>query len=155
MVFNIDFRQLKLKNGKTIQQQLKEEARRFKDILQKHIDDFYNAYTPVLYNRTYNMRNSIYVDDAVDVEISNGNLRIIVKYSNDVFHSSLFGEEQINTLYLMDSGYKVNKGWHKDIPYFGFRSGSGFLQKAVDEFNRDNYFGIKAEVVYPDSFTNN
>lgn len=151
MSFNIDYRKLKLKNGKTIEQQLKFEAQRFTNILQMHIDDWYNSYSPAMYQRTYAMRNSIFADDMVSIDTSSGNLKVTVKYTDEVFHDSLFGDGSVNALYLMDSGYQVKNGWHKDILYFGYRSGGGFLQKAVDEFNQENYFGVSVELIYPDT----
>lgn len=147
---NIDFRKLKLKNGKTVEQQLKIEAQRFKNILQKNIDEWYSSYSPTVYQRTYKMRNSIYADDIVSIDTSSGTLKIVIKYTDEVFNDSLFGDGSINTLYLMNSGYAVENGWHKDIPYFGFRKGGSFLQKSVQEFNQNNYFGVMVDIVYPD-----
>ena len=150
MSFNIDFRKLKLKNGKTVEQQLKLEAKRFKEILQWNIDIWYASYTPTLYPRTYSMLDSIYADDIVTIDTSSGNLKILVKYTDEVFHDALYGGEQVNSLYLMDSGYTVKKDvWFRDIPYFGYRSGGNFLEKSVEEFNQSNYFGVSVEVIYP------
>lgn len=152
MSFNFDFKKIRFKNGKTIEQQLKYEADRFKNILQRHIDDWYAAYSPTVYSRTYNMRNSIYADDLVDIDTSSGSLKISVKYTDAAFHDSMYGDEQVNTLYLENYRYQVQKPvWFKDIEYFGYRSAGHFLENAVEEFNQDNYFGIKVEVINPDS----
>lgn len=145
---NIDYTKLILPNGKTVEQQLRIEAARLKDILQKNIDEWYSSYSPTMYERTYSMKNSIFADDVVSISSSGSKLTIAVKYTDQAFHNSLFGDESVNTLYLMDSGYAVGNGWHKDIPYFGFRDGGGFLQKSVDEFNSNNYFGILVDIIY-------
>ena len=131
IVMIIDYKKLKLKNGNTVERQLQIEAQRFKNILQKNIDDWYSSYSPVMYQRSYNMQNSIFADDVVSISSAGGKLTISVKYTDQAFHESLFGDGSVNTLYLMDSGYQVKNGWHKDIPYFGHRAGGGFLQKSV------------------------
>ena len=63
-------------------------------------------------------------------------------------HKSLWGGGEVNTLLLMNSGYQVKTGWHKDIPYFGYREGGHFLEKAVERFNKDNAFGIEINIDY-------
>lgn len=145
---DIDFKKLKLNNGKTIEQQLKSEAQRFIDILQEEIDDWYNLYSPKMYHRTRDMRNSIYAEDIVDVSISGTQLNISVKYSNSAYHKSLWGDDEADTLMLMNSGYQVSKGWHKNIENFGYREGGHFLEKAIYRFNKENYLGLKLHIDY-------
>ncbi len=151
MGFNIDFKRLKLKSGMSIDEQLQKEAKRFKEILQRHINDWYASYSPSIYDRTYNMKNSIFVEDIIDLNMTDNSLQITVKYSDAVYHDSLFEDTEVNTLYLMDSGYKVINGYHKNIEYFGYRSTAQFLKAAANEFNRNNYFNIKIDIIKPES----
>lgn len=75
-----DLRKLVLPTGNTIEKQLKAEADRFLKILQEEIDAWYFSYTPTIYNRTYNMRDSISVDDVVKVYPSKNQLVIDIVY---------------------------------------------------------------------------
>ena len=144
-MINIDIKKIRLKNGRTVEEQMQYEAKRFLSILQEEIDEWYRQYTPSVYQRTGNMRNSVYVDDVVDVDVSGTQLIVRVKYNDGAIHQSLWGQDDADTLMLMNNGYQVSSGWHKDIPYFGFRQGGHFLERAVERFNRESSFGIKVK----------
>ena len=138
----IDIRKLTLPNGRTLEQQLQYEANRFLKILQEEIDNWYDSYSPVVYKRSYDMRDSIYVEDLVQVSVSGDKMQIKINYDDRAFHQSLWDSSSINSILLMNDGYKVSKGWHKDIENFGYRDGGQFLEKAVNRFNEENDFGI-------------
>lgn len=141
-----DIRKLVLPTGNTIEKQLKVEADRFLKILQEEIDAWYFSYTPIIYNRTYNMRDSISVDDVVRVYPSKNQLVIDIVYSDDAFHKSLWSDDVINSIELMNEGYKVKSGWHKDIENLGYREGGHFLEKAIARFNKNNPLGIDIKI---------
>lgn len=141
-----DLRKLVLSTGNTIEKQLKVEADRFLKILQEEIDAWYLSYTPIIYNRTYNMRDSISVDDVVRVYPSKNQLVIDIVYSDDAFHKSLWSDDVINSIELMNEGYKVKSGWHKDIENLGYREGGHFLEKAIARFNKNNPLGIDIKI---------
>ena len=143
-----DLRKLVLPTGNTIEKQLKVEADRFLKILQEEIDSWYFLYTPTIYNRTYNMRDSISVDDVVKVYPSKNQLIIDIVYSDDAFHKSLWSDNIINSIELMNEGYKVKSGWHKDIANFGYREGGHFIEKAIARFNKNNPLGIDIKINY-------
>lgn len=148
MKIDIDFRKLKLNNGKTIEQQLKSEAQRFVDILQEEINIWYNSYSPQIYQRTYSMRNSIRAEDLVRVSVSGDNLLIKIIYDDTAFHRSLWDTSEINSILLMNNGYQVSQGWHKNIENFGYRDGGHFLEKTIYRFNKENYLGLKLHIDY-------
>lgn len=145
---DLDFRKLKLSNGNTLVEQFKKEADRFVKILQEEIDSWYDSYSPAVYKRTGEMRRSINAADMVETDISGMKLKVKINYSNAAFHPSMFGSGDTNVLLLMNEGYSVSSGWHKNIPYFGYRAGGHFLEKAVARFNADNYLGITVEANY-------
>ncbi len=147
-LIDFDIRKLRLPNGRTFEQQMKYEADRFLKILQEEIDNWYRSYTPTVYQRTYAMRNSVYAEDLVDIDSSGTQLTIKINYTDEAMHQSLWGDGEVDTLLLMNNGYRVKSGWHKDIPYFGYREGGHFLEKAVERFNKDNYFGIEINIDY-------
>lgn len=146
-MIDFDIRKLQLHNGRTIEQQMKYEAKRFLKILQEEIDEWYRSYSPTVYSRSYGMKNSIYAEDLVNIDSSGTQLTIKIKYTDEAMHESLWGGS-VDTLLLMNNGYQVKNGWHKDIPYFGFREGGYFLEKAVERFNQDNQFGIEINIDY-------
>lgn len=94
------------------------------------------------------MKFSIYAEDYVDIDTSGTQFTIKLKYTDEAMHKSLWGGGEVNTLLLMNNGYQVKSGWHKDIPYFGYREGGHFLEKAVERFNKDNAFGIEINIDY-------
>ena len=82
----IDIRKLTLPNGRTLEQQLQYEANRFLKILQEEIDNWYDSYSPVVYKRSYDMRDSIYVEDLVQVSVSGDKMQIKINYDDRAFH---------------------------------------------------------------------
>lgn len=147
-LIDLDIRKLRLPNGRTIEQQMKYEAKRFMKILQEEIDIWYRSYSPSIYQRTYAMRDSIYAEDYVEIDSSGTQLTVKIKYTDEAMHDSLWGDGKINTLLLMNNGYQVQSGWHKNIENFGYREGGHFLERAVERFNRDNSFGIEINIDY-------
>lgn len=75
-------------------------------------------------------------------------LTIRIKQTDAAMHQSLWGDDEVNALLLMNEGYKITSGWHKDIPYFGYREGGHFLERAVERFEHENYFNIKIHIDY-------
>lgn len=145
---DIDIRKLTLPNGRTLEKQMQYEAKRFLRILQEEIDKWYSLYSPKMYQRTYAMRNSIYAEDLVSISTSGDKLQVKINYDDTAFHKSLWGGGSINSILLMNSGYRVSNGWHKDIENFGYREGGHFLENAVARFNKENDFGIDVVINY-------
>ena len=73
---------------------------------------------------------------------------IDIVYSDDAFHKSLWSDNVINSIELMNEGYKVKSGWHKDIANFGYREGGHFIEKAIARFNKNNPLGIDIKINY-------
>ena len=94
-LIKIDIRKLRLPNGRTFEQQMKYEAKRFLKILQEEIDDWYMSYSPVVYQRTYAMRDSIYAEDVVDIDTSGMQLTIKIKQTDAAMHKSLWGDGEV------------------------------------------------------------
>ena len=145
---DIDFTKLRLNNGRTIAQQMYYEARRFMAILQEEIDIWYHSYSPTEYERTFKMRKCIYAEQYITVDIDASKLSIRIRFNKDAYHKSLWGNKEANALLLMNNGFETKSGWHKDIPYFGYREGGHFLEKAMTRFNDTNEFGITVRAEY-------
>ena len=62
---NLDVSKLKLKNGKSVEAELKKHATILADCILDQLDKVYDSYEPKVYKRTYNLYNSVYIDDKV------------------------------------------------------------------------------------------
>ena len=94
------------------------------------------------------MRQCIYAEDYISFDFDMSKLAIRIRFTDDVYHKSLWENSEVNILLLMNYGYETQTGWHKDIPYFGHREGGYFLENAVERFNRENEFGITVKAEY-------
>lgn len=141
---DIDLRNIRLNNGKSIPEMLKSEAIRFVRILQEEVDYWYERYEPKIYNRTYSMRNGLTVSDYVTVTPNNSKFTIDIHFNDNAYSRGFFDQEEVNTLLLLNDGYTVQKNvWFKDIPNFGYRKGGHFIESAIARFNKDNALGIE------------
>lgn len=163
---------LKMSNGKTYEQNLLHEAHRLKMIIRKHLDMARNVHipdtfaNPYSYDRTGDFPHSLKVDDIVNMRIVGNTIELDVFFDPaGAVRPSGFGiktlattfdengqkklvpwrsEGEVNIGLIYEFGYKVKKDtWFKNIPYFGFRSGTHFLSNAIDEFLADNPLNIK------------
>lgn len=137
----------------TYEQILKKELYRFKDILQKHIDDYYDSYKPVVYDRGNhggNLRQSLTVDDICELSSKNRMITCRLLVNENAIHNSIINGEEANAFWLINDGWKVRKNtWFKDIYRFGYYEGAHFVEKAVKEFEKSSKYGIKIEVIRP------
>lgn len=140
---NIDFKNIRLSNGKTIPEMLKSEADRFVRILQEEVDLWYSTYQPKVYDRSFAMRDSLSVSDYITVKANNRKFSIDIHFNDNAFSTGYWNRGTINKLLLMNDGYSVQKDtWFKDIPNFGYRKGGRFIESAIARFNIDNSLGI-------------
>lgn len=141
---------LRHESGLTYEQLLRREAKRFKKILQRELEDAYYSYTPKKYVRTGDILASFDVDNVFTFNMINNTIELGIVINDNAFHQSIFdGYGLANTIMLLNDGYKVEKGWHKDIEYFGYREGYHFIEKAIDEFENTNKYGLRVEFIRP------
>lgn len=160
-VIPCDIRKLKMSNGRSIEQNLLEQANLLRELIRKHLVDYRRSFSPSEYVRGGNLENSIVADSTV--QIVGNQIKVFVHFDESANHRSGFGVwsvsdgrgkyddddtnfesgSNVNTALLLDQGYKVRKlVWFKDIENFGHREGAKFLEKAIDEFNKVNSMGI-------------
>lgn len=137
----------------TYEQILKKELQRFKNILQKHIDDYYSSYTPVVYNRGRhggNLRQSLTVDDICELSSKDRRITCRILINENAIHDSIVDGSEANAFFLINDGWQLKKNvWFKNIYRFGHYEGAHFVEDAVEEFEQTNKYGIKIEVVRP------
>lgn len=139
---------LKYDDGKTINQALKQESKRLKQLIEKYIQQYYDSYYPVEYVRTGAMGRSVRVETNVD------KLQIAIYFDDSAYHSSMFNSQYMRFVpTLMDSGWAW-KNQNPSIYRFTFFEGDQFIKKAIDEFNQNNKykFTIKVESTYNSTY---
>lgn len=157
---NIDVTKLKFKNGKTYGQVMVEETNRLRDCIQARLDAYMNSYQPKIYNRTGALQNSLKVDDILNLKVTGKTMSLDIYFDDSGYHRSGDGiqgwdgnGETVNTAYLLNYGYNVEKDvWFKDIPNFGYRSAGHFIEDGIADFEASNPYGIKIKVHKPDGY---
>lgn len=157
---NIDVTKLKFKNGKTYGQVMVEETNRLRDCIQARLDAYMNSYQPKIYSRTGALQNSLKVDDILNLKVTGKTMSLDIYFDDSGYHRSGDGiqgwdgnGETVNTAYLLNYGYEVEKDvWFKDIPNFGYRSAGHFIEDGIADFEASNPYGIKIKVHKPDGY---
>lgn len=108
---------------------LRKAAQYFVASLKQGIHKFYASYSPVLYIRTSGLYPTVDFNNIGEVHIKQANATIEITFNEDI-RPSVFGQESIDAFWLMNSGYAVSRGWHKNIPYFGYRAGAHYIEDA-------------------------
>jgi hypothetical protein len=145
---------------------LEKEAKDLKKLIYDEIKFYYdNSYSPVAYNRTYGLLNSLYIGDLVTVK---NNSNISVKFKDELaYGNSLFdwGKQGYKPA-LINYGWQVKKKVAGELSkehldnkigatkvvinpttnHLGYQEGAFFLEKAVEEYNRTNKYGLKAKI---------
>ena len=150
---------------KYIENQLKKAAMDLKNLIEKYMRDYFTTHRSAEYIRTHNLEKSVDISNTVIVEptLQGANFCIYVYFNEKALHRSGFGvwgdssknygkyqegsygfgDDVMNTAIAVDQGYTVQSPvWFKDIPRFGKRKGAKFVEKAIDDFNSQNKYGI-------------
>ena len=67
---NLNISKLKTSNGITVKSELQKHARILADCIMRQLDAVYDSYNPKIYQRTYELYNSVYIDDRLFVKVS-------------------------------------------------------------------------------------
>lgn len=157
----------KLKNdkGQTIENVMKanlqQQAVYLQELINKYLLDYRKRFFPKKYKRTGDLENSVSISSKVKVE--NNKLITYVYFNENALHRSGFGvwslkkgrgkydddiqdfedPRSTNVALLINYGYRVKSPvWFRNKMNFGYRKGNGFVQKAINEFNKTNSMGI-------------
>ena len=137
-------------SGLTVQQILEQEARRLLNCIQKRINEYYESYNPVVYQRTYGLF-AMRVEDFVDMTMVNGTASIKINFDElEIQAHSIFGDDSTayNTVELINNGWKVRDGlWFSDIEHLGFQSGAHFIENGVSDYSQNNPYNLKIELI--------
>ena len=153
---NLDLKQVRVSNGETLSTIMEKEAKRLYRLIQERIDKYYSSYhsNPYFYERTGNFRNSLFVDDIVNIKINGNGLEIGLGFQQDLaMHRNIFDNHDSFVPLLMERGWKATRLEEKYgvIEHFTRFDGINAVRDAIEEFNRSNKYGI---VVNADNFYN-
>jgi hypothetical protein len=128
---------------------LKQEAKKLNSIAKNVWRSYLASYKPVEYKRTGNSLKSIRIGEFV--KVNEETLGITVTFDDDLaFHNSYInkktGKPQGHAIMLISQGWKVKRGWHKNIYRFGYYEGFDFLGKVADEYNAVKHPYIELEI---------
>ena len=127
---------------KVTETKLEAAAEALKEYLYKWMKHYFDTYEPKIYQRTGRFLESLLV------EVINYGSKLWARvYFDDgkSYRESLWqGQPQGYLPALFNDGWQVQKGWHRDIPHFGYFGGAGFIESAVAEAKKDKQFrGMK------------
>ena len=134
----------KFSTGKDLRAVLLDEAEKLKKLIQKYIDAYYSSYSPSLYTRTYDFQNSLRIETVKQ----EGTMLSVKIYFDPTLatHPSVFGQEDGFVPILINDGWQWKNG--KTEPYrFARYEGYQFVEKAIDEYNKNNDYGFTIRVV--------
>lgn len=133
---NLDVSKLRMSNGNTVQNELKKHARILANCILEELNKVYSGYSPKVYERTYDLHNSVEIDDTLKVEVGTKGttLSMRVYFDDGAIHSSLYGNN-VNMAELLNNGWTIKKDvWFKDIYHFGYYEGSHYIEKAIQKY---------------------
>lgn len=146
----LNITKLKKVDGKPLKEDLKQHARFLADCVMRRLDEVYEFYKPKIYQRTYGLYNSVYIDGVPVVKISSAGatLSIHVRFDDGVRRKGL-NAEMVNLAVLLNEGWQT-EGKFKNVPYFGYREATHFIEKAVEDYKRGvaNPYNIKINKDY-------
>lgn len=125
-----------MNNGNTVQMELEKHARILADCILEELDKVYSSYSPVVYKRTYDLYNSVAIDNVVKVEVGakGTTLSMRVYFDDRAIHSGMFGDSA-NVAELLNNGWTIKKDiWFKEIYHFGYYEGAHFIEKAIQKY---------------------
>lgn len=141
---------LKMSNGMTYEQMLKSEMNRFWGILENNFQIAYYSYTPKVYKRTGQILNSFLPRDEIELNMINKTIQMRLIVMDNAWHDSMFDDwEGANIIYLLNYGYNVSSGYHKNIENFGYREGYHFIEQSIAEFESSSKYGVKVNYKPP------
>lgn len=143
-----------IKNSNSgIGKNVKNEVDRLKDCIQQEIDNYYTSYSPTVYHRTDNLKNSLVV-----LQTQNG---FSITFDERLaYHDSVVYEDaQTYVPLLIEDGWHWNKP-HQKIDRFTDFSGYPFVENGVKKYlqsapkgvsikiHKKTYYGDETEISY-------
>lgn len=132
---------------------LLEEGRRLEKIAKQVWQKYLDSYTPQEYIRTGKSLASIKLGNLERLSATEWGIRL--NFVDELaYHDSVFkGGKQGHAIMLISSGWKVKKGWHKNIYRFGYYEGFNVIEKIISEFEKSKPPNIIVQFDWDGAYT--
>lgn len=140
---------VKLRNGKTVKQNLMEAVDYLYICMQNRIDEMYESYTPKIYERRSfldGLQTSLYAEDFIDSKIVGNTIYLSLKFSGNVWAWNFNNNHKSPVNVLMNEGWiapKLEKQIGHPVERFTRFEGAKFIQKGISDFNKHNKWGVR------------
>ena len=145
---NLNIGKLKMKTGRTVENELKHHASILYDCILEEMDNsIYSAYSPKLYMRKFNLYNALRINDMIRVSAKNSSLYVELYFDeDDVMHQNFFGE-RVDVATILNEGYRTH-GSFADVPMLGFRDATKFIDNGILRYKQKvtNPFTVKLNI---------
>lgn len=143
----LDVRKLKMKNGNTVEKEMKRHASYLADCIMYELDKVYDSYTPKVYERSYGLYDSLQIGDvSASIRSGGASLSIELTFDDGAFHKSFDGK-LVNTAILLNEGFETS-GRFKNVPYLGYRNATHFIEKGIQRYKKGvtNPFDVRLSI---------
>ena len=137
----------KMKNGMTVKETLEKAVDYLYDCMDNQILAYYASYTPIIYQRTHDLLDSLYAENFFEARVSGTRIELSVSFRDSMaYHRNLFDDHDSFVPLL------VNFGWHskglesaigKAVPRLTYYEGFHMVERAIMQFNQQNPFGMR------------
>lgn len=141
----LDVSKLKTSSGNSIEKELKHHARILANCIMHELDKVYDSYEPKVYERTYGLYHSLHIGNMqMNISSAGASLGISLIFDDGAIHKGFDGSP-VNVGILLNEGWKSN---FSDVPYFGEREGTHFIEKAIQKYKHQvkNPFTVKLKI---------
>ena len=122
--------------------ELKRHAKILANCIQYELDKVYDSYEPKIYQRTFDVYNSLMIGNLeVKITATGAALGISLIFDENAVHKGFDGKP-VNTAVLLNEGWRTN---FSDVPYFGRREGTHFIESGIERYKQKvkNPFAVK------------
>lgn len=125
--------------GNLRQKILRDYARDLKRYIKTELENYYDLYHPVYYDRngTYQgLRNAM---DVVTVKTDDPHNTIAITFNDRAFSESYWDKHMSPKAALINEGWQVNDNvWFRDIKHFGYFEGVHYIEKGIEKFKKQH-----------------
>lgn len=133
---NLEVSKLRMKTGRTVENELKHHASILYDCILEEMDDsIYSAYSPKVYMRNFNLYNALRINDMVKVSTKDSSLYVELYFDeDDVMHENFLGE-RVDVANILNEGYRTH-GSFADVPMLGWREATNFIDNGILKYKQ-------------------
>ena len=137
--------EVKMSNGRTLQQNLEGAVRYLYQILDNYIREYYLSYDPINYERTFDFMDSLYAENFLQARVVGDRIELRVSFIDSMAYHYNFNNSHKSYVPLL-----INCGWNAPklearvgkVHRLTYYEGYHFVEKAINQFNKQNQYGV-------------